>query len=348
MRNPERASLKDIAKLAKVSIRTVSRVVNNSPLVNEETRHRVSKAIQELNYRPHEIARRLSTGTSKTIGLFVPFSTDYVAGDLFFLDIILGISKILNKEDYDLQIFTIDDANQNEDFYLNLYRERRIEGMILTTPCVDDHLVLDLLRHDIPFVLIGRPNEGVLCDYVDNDNVKATSDLIDYLAGLGHSKIAIIAGPPNLTVTQDRIAGYKLGHKLHGLDYVEDYICLSLFTCESGEKETQRLLQLPEPPTAIITGNDFLAVGAITGAKRMGKKIPADLSIISFNDTPLAAYYDPPITTVRAQIMELATKTAEMLLAKLKKTKQKERVVIIPCELVERSSCSAITPRNRC
>jgi len=335
-----RARLKDAAGIAGVSIRTVSRVINNSPEVSANTRARVLDVIKQLNYHPSSLGRRLSAGRSKTIGLNVPLTFDYVASDYFFLDIILGINRILTKNDYDLQIITMDEAGQDGRSCLNLFHEGRIEGLILMDPCVEDRLIAALQAENAPFVLIGRPPDEVLCNYVDNDNVKGAADLVDHLAGLGHEKIAIIAGMPELTVAQDWILGYRIGMRKNHLPERDDYVSHSQFTVESGRYEIGRVLHLTDRPTAVITGNDLLAVGAIRGAREMGVWVPEDLSVVTFNDTPLTRYFAPPITAMHGPITELAMRAADMLLAMLHGGEQ-ERVVVIPCQLTVRDSSSA-------
>lgn len=339
-----RTTIDDVAAMAEVSIKTVSRVVNNEPNVSQRTRVRVLRAIAALDYQPLPSARNLASRRSHLIGLLYDNpSASYVVGIQY------GVLAACERSGYQLLIrpCTYDHAGVVTDV-LSVVHRSHLEGLILTPPLSDSQtLVAALDDAGIDYVRVApgerlSPGRGVYT----NDRA-ACARMTEHLASLGHERIAFILGHPDHAAVATRYQGYRDGLVSAGLPFDEELVSQGLNSFESGIECTRRLLALSSPPTAIFASNDDMAAGVMSGAHEIGLELPQQLSIAGFDDIPLARQTWPPLTTIRQPIFELAQRAAEMLLGRLR-----GRPVVdigsetIESEIVLRSSTGPVRRRT--
>ena len=333
-------TLDEVAKQAGVSRSTVSRVVNNHPNVSATTRSRVEAAIEESSYRPHAVARSLATNKTNILGMVVPESVTKLFTDPYFPLMLRGATEACNRCGYHLilSLFTASiESNVMHD------RFGYVDGVIVANASLDDKLIPSLLEEGLPFVTIGRhPDDRV--NYVDVDNIGGARMAIEHLIRLGHSRIAMISGPPDMTPAQDRLTGYREVMSSHRLPVSDGLVAKGDFTEASGRAAMMQLL--PETPTAVFTASDSMAIGAIKAIRAAGRNVPGDIAIVGFDDIPSALTIDPELTTVRQPIERLGQLAVEMLIslfdgeAAEKGSPSRQRLVL-PTELIVRGSCGS-------
>ncbi len=342
-RKSRRVTSEDVARLAGVSRTTVSLVLNNVPhaRIAPETRQRVLEAARQLGYRPNAAARSLVSQQALAFGLVLCHPPEHVYTDPFLPQVILGITGVLHKTDYRLLVETAPDPSSNE-VYLALAREKRIDGFIISGPRVDDRALLRLHQDGVPIVLLGRlPDVDI--PSVDVDNVRAAYNAVSHLIRLGHRRIGMITnGPLRYTASRDRLLGYRQALERHEIPYDPDLVVEGQFTAESGEAAVERLLALDPPPTALFVASDTVALGALVALRRRGLQIPEDMALVGFDDIPLAAYVDPPLTTVRVPAYELGREAARLLLTLVQGQAPGTTHVVLSTSLVVRLSCGAL------
>jgi LacI family transcriptional regulator len=330
-----RATIEDVAARAGFSIKTVSRVLNREPNVRSQTRDRVLAAAGELAYQPNLSARRLATQRSFVIGLLYDNpDSDYVMG------IQAGALAVCRAQNYHLLIHpccTL--APSLIDEVLSLHRRSTADGLILTQPVSDfEPLISALVDVGIAFVCISqRPGPGAAaCISVDDE--QAAQRMTDHLILLGHTNIGFIMGHPDHGSSHDRLRGFRASLRSHGLPVENAPVEQGLYTFDSGYACAQRLLALTPRPTAIFASDDHMAMGVLTAAYEKGLAVPADLSVCGFDDTPMARYVWPRLTTARQPINEVARLATECLLTHLQGEELKTRRYILESKLVLRES----------
>jgi len=327
-------TIKDVAKLANVSPSTVSRVLADNPRISDPTKQRVYKAMKEMDYHPNAIARSLVSKTTKTIGLILPNSDEDLFVNPFFIQIMRGISHYAQKKGYYIMYTYSNDEDQELEYIASLMNSRRVDGIILPVVRKDDKCIAYLKQADYPFVVIGKPenSQGVL--WVDNDNFHAMNSVVNYLIQKGERKIAFIGGPPTLNVTINRLEGYKKAMENIGVKIDENMIQVAEFTEKSGYDAMKRILR-KEAPTAVVTTDDLIAFGA---SKAISEIPGLNISIIGFNNTPLASYRNPTLSSVDINSEELGYFAVKLLINKLENDKEYINNYIIDTKLVERDS----------
>ncbi|MCG0238910.1 MAG: LacI family transcriptional regulator [Firmicutes bacterium] len=338
------ATIKDVARAAGVSPSTVSRVLAGHPRISQATRERVLQAMQELNYHPNAIARSLVTRTSRTIGLITSRPTEQAFANPFFPEVIRGIGSVLEEEGYNLLLATTHGEDDDYEACMRLFRGRQVDGVILTSSRLGDRLIAALVAEEQPFVLIGRPLDAEgrpvysEAHWVNNDNVAAAQTAVEHLLSLGHRRIGFVNGPPHWVFTYDRLEGYRTALARAGIAYDPDLVLSGHITQQDGGRALERLLSLPDPPTAIVAVDDTLALGVLDAALRRGLRVPEDLAVVGFNDDPITAWTRPTLTTVRIPVFELGVMAARMLVSILRGQPVRPRQVILPCQLIVRAS----------
>lgn len=337
-------TIKDVARIAGVSPSTVSRVLAGNPRISSETQAKVREVLKALNYYPHAGARSLVTGSSRTIGLITSRPTAETFAAPFFPEVIRGIGSVLETEGYNLLISTVQgEANQRE-ACLHLLRSRHVDGVILSLSVLGDELIHALVAEKRNFVLIGRPADadGRLSHpkvhFVNNDNVLAAAVAVEHLVSRGHRRIAFISGPQHWVFCHDRLQGYRQGLQEAGIPFRPELVQVIPTTQADGARACERLLALPDPPTAILAVDDCVALGVLEAALRRGRRIPADLAVAGFNDSPITAWTRPPLTTVRIPVFELGATAARMLVNRLHGIPSRPHQVVLPSQLIARES----------
>ena len=334
-----RATIEDVAARAGLSIKTVSRVLNLEPNVRPQTRERVLAATKELEYHPNLSARRLASKRSFIIGLLYDNpDSDYVMG------IQEGVLAVCRPSDYHLLIHPCrNPAPSLVEEALSLHRRSTVDGLILTQPVADfEPLINALIEADIPFVRLSqRPCAG---DYpcISVDDEQAACRMTDHLISLGHSNIGFIMGHPDHGSAHDRLKGFRASLHAHGIPYDRAPIEQGLYTFDSGYACAKRLLALKPRPTAVFASDDHMAMGVLTAAYERGLAVPTDVSVCGFDDTPMARYVWPPLTTVRQPIVEVARLATECLLNLLQGKEMNTKRYTLECKLVLRGSTGKV------
>jgi DNA-binding LacI/PurR family transcriptional regulator len=334
------ARSQDVATLAGVSRTTVSFVLNDVPgvKISEETRRRVLEAAQQLNYYPTAAARSLASGKTHRIGLILGEGQERLAADAFLPTFLQGVTASVHQRGYLLLIQLAEDVPSHE-AYARLIREQQVDGLILSGPRSDDPLLVELAEDRYPLIFHGRLN-GSQFPCVDVDNQAGARQAVRHLLRLGHRRIGFISNAPlSYSGAQDRFAGYKDALCQQGLDLDEDLVRTGSFVPESGQAAMEKLLDLPERPTAVFAASDVIAMGAMSAIHSAGLRIPEDVAIVGFDDIFLAAQAHPPLTTVRVPAYGLGWTAAEVLISLIEGDKVSS--VTLETELVIRESCGA-------
>jgi LacI family transcriptional regulator len=331
-------TLEEIAVLANVSRSTVSRVINHDPNVKVETRMRVEKVIEQINYHPNLAARSLAGGRTGMIGLLVPMGVSTLFVDPYFSFIVQGVSSACNAANHSAMLWLAEPEYERRTVRQFL-QNHVIDGAIIASTLIDDPLLKVLMQGDLPFILIGRYPENADISYIDVDNVKAAFEIVSYLAGTGYRHIATISGPANMIAGYDRLAGYKMAMCQSDLP-VEDHMMVEADFSEQGGYNAMRQL-LAYRPEAVFVASDTMAIGAMKAAKEAGLRIPEDIGVAGFDDMPFAASSEPPLTTVRQPIQQCGTIAARTLIEMIDHPSATHHHIILPTELVVRSSCLA-------
>lgn len=343
-RNRRRATIRDVAELAGVSQTTVSFVLNGveGVRISEETRQRVLEAARALNYHPDASARRLVRGRTRVIAFVEHHSPQSAQVDPFLAEVLRGLHAAARRHEYHVlfEPLSLSDTDFVERF-TSLVRGRHADGIILSGPRLDDDRLLALRHERVPIVLHGRPPAGDW-PFVDVDNVRGAQIATHHLIQLGHRRIGLITHAPLVyTAAADRMSGYVKALEEAGLPVDERYIQHANFTPESGKQAMAALLDRSPRPTAVFVAGDTVALGAIQAAKEAGLRIPTDLAIVGFDDIPLAAYFDPPLTTVRLPAYGLGWGAGELLIRLLEGDEVASPHILLETELVVRQSCGA-------
>ena len=324
-------TIADVARLAGVSTGTVSNVLGNGAMVRPETRNRVLAAIAQLNYSPNRIAQSLTRQRTDVIGMLVPDVTNP-----FFSELLLGAEVQLEAAGYAVVFGNSRDSDGTQVRYLNSFRERRVDGLIVVLSPDPDGAALEDVASDIPVVLADRSLPGWAGDQVIGDDDKGMEMAITHLVALGHRDVALINGDPRLSTAQRRLRGFEASLRAHGLAPMA--ITSGSFTLDSGLAQAKLLFEGSRRPTAVCAGNDLLALAACTAFAEMGIRVPADVSIVGYDDISYARLVAPRLTTVRQPAQEMGAMAARLLIERLNQGSREGRTVVVQPELVVRGS----------
>ena len=338
---PGKVTIFDVAERAGVSIKTVSRVVNQESNVREQTREKVLSAVRALRYRPNAAARALSGNRSRVVGLVYENAQEFG----YTQDVLNGALGACEAQDYTLLLCPIGLPNADVvERVRDFAGEGRVDGVVLPAPMGDLAEVRGLLSElGVPFAAItpkeSRPEEiNVYCR-----DREATFALTEYLIEQEHRVIGFIAGHPDHGASHERYAGYRDALERHGIPFVSALVRQGYFDFESGKEAAGALLGLAAAPTAIIASNDDMAAGVLFEARERGLSVPDDLSIVGFDDTRIASKVWPPLTTARQPIATMAETATKLLIERLNGAPGRSPEGPFECELVIRES----TARSR-
>jgi LacI family transcriptional regulator len=331
------ATIKDIAKIAGVSVTTVSRALNGYSDVNENTRQKIIEIAKQLNYSPNTLARSLVMNKSKTIGLLVSGLKRESSKDNFTFEVLAGVNQYVGETDYDMILFSTNSTKQREKTYTQLCRERRVDGAILQGIRIDDPYLQEVVESDIPCVLIDIPIESETVGYVTTDNVLGARKAVQHLIDLGHKNIAMINGHEFALVSQKRLEGYRRALLEANLPFYTHWVVDGKFEEEIAEQEALNLLKQYPEITAFFCASDLMALGVIKAVKKLGKRVPEDIAVIGYDDIFLASYSTPPLSTVAQNIFAMGYEAAKLLIEMLE-GKAESHVKILETELKIRES----------
>ena len=333
-----RTTITDIAKQLNISPATVSRSLNNHPAISAKTRDAVIELARKLNYQPNLLALNLLRKRSNTIGVIVPEITSY-----FFSSIISGIQDLLSPLGVNMIIGQSNESYEEEKSIVNTFASIRVDGFLISPSSETknfDHLQM-LTDNNIPLVIFDRDCEGMEVDKVFVDEYKGAFQAVEHLINTGCRQIAHIAGSSTLSTARHRLKAYKDALKLHNIPAKEEYIVESEgFAPEHGIDPTKKLLALPNPPDAIFTINDGVAIGAMYVIKNSGIVIPDQISVIGFDDDPHSSYFKPSLSTVWQPTYEMGMLSARILMKRVNSNNEisKIRVEKLFPELIIRGS----------
>jgi LacI family transcriptional regulator/LacI family repressor for deo operon, udp, cdd, tsx, nupC, and nupG len=329
-------SLNEVAKKAGVSIATVSRVINNNPNVNPETKLKVEKVIKALNFTPNRVAKRLrnKNASSNLLGVLIPDIQNP-----FYVEVLRGIEDIAYEYKYALIMCNFSQDEKKEKLYLDILQSESVDGLIAAPTGEQDQKVINLVKSGLPIVCVDRGLSGVDVDVVLVENRKGAFSAVDHLAKSGYKRIAYISGLPQIPSSQQREKGYNDALVANSLPLDKDLIKYGDSRHESGVKLCQELLDLPSPPDAIFTGNNLITLGALETIHKRGLSIPHDVAIIGFDDMYWSISLNPPLTAVRQPAYEIGKRAAELLIQRITDPKRPTVNMILKTELMIRSSC---------
>jgi len=335
----KRTTIVDVGRLAGVSAKTVSRVLNDEPHVSPAVKQRVREAADALDYHPNVFAQALVRRKSNMIGLIYENpSPSYV------VELQRGVLERLTNERYQLVVIPIRSVQEHAGEVVGMLRSAALDGVVLAPPASDNPIILNQLKD--ARILCARIAPTRMIDVAPSnliDDVAAAREIADYVIGLGHREIAIIRGDPTHASTEARMLGYMQAFSKAGIELRLERIEPGLFTFDSGLAAGRDIFTRGDRPTAILAQNDDMAVGAMMAAREFGLSIPDDVSVVGFDDSEVSRITWPRLTTVRQPVFEMAIAATEMLIAQLEDREVTARITH-PHELLIRES--AAPPRS--
>lgn len=327
------ASIEDVARLAGVSITTVSRVINKLVTVKEKHRLKVLEAIKELKFQPSVFAQRLATGKSNVIALVIP-KYEGVFYSFYALELIRGIGTLCAALKLDL-LLHLTDARAN----LNL---KGVGGIIFADIIGNRQQLEDAIAQGIPCVVINNCLEDLDVSCIAVDNASGAEAAVNYLISLGHKKIAHIAGDTVTQAAAMRLEGYKRALKKNNIHFSERYVFKTDYSRGQARSAAQDMLKMPDPATAVFVASDSMALEVMTAARELGRQIPGDLSIVGFDDNPSGLDAPVALTTVRQPLIKMAEEGVRELNRLMTDKSSKIKKFLLPTELVIRESCKTL------
>lgn len=330
----------DVAKMAGVSVGTVSNTLRQPEVVRPATRQRVDAAIAELGYRPNRVAQSLSNGRTRLIAALLP-----EVANPFFAELVQGFERALSPTQYAVVFATAHEDVDMQQRYLEGFRERRVDGILMVAAADTNVSDIVSLAEAVPLVVVDRTIPGWEGDCVVGDSDAGMEFAVEHLTQLGHRRIALINGEMKLSTARERERAFEHSLSVRGLAPVE--MSQGSFTIESGVAQTDHLLSLGRPPTAIVAGNDLLAMAAVAAATEIGVRVPDALSVVGYDDIPYARLVTPPLTTVRQSTYAMGFEAARLLLGRLEGKQRTSRRLVLRSELVVRRSTTVAPHQHR-
>jgi LacI family transcriptional regulator len=345
-----RTTITDVARTAKVSIQTVSAVFHDKPGISDATRERVRRIIERLHYEPNGLASSLRAQRSPTVGVLIPSITNP-----YFAEFVRGIEDIAHLNRYSVFLCNSDQDPEKETEYLQLLRRHNVAGYLVAYDvnnlAVSGILIQLALQHT-PVVAFGsrqlHKKVNVILTEDEDGSFRITSHLIE----LGHRRIALIQGPahgPGNPVSENRIRGYIRALKSAGIRVLNSYIVPGGFTVADGQNGAERLMKQSPAPTAIVAANDLVAIGAISVLKRLGKRVPDDVSIAGYDNIQMSELVDPPLTTIYQPTYEMGKRAMEAVLTQIQIPGTAGKVIQFEKPLIVRQSTGSpnLSPKKR-
>lgn len=326
-------TIRDVAKRAGVAPITVSRVVNNNGYVTEEKRQRVEAAIRELNYIPNTLGTSLRSKRTLTLALVLSDITNP-----FWTTVARGVEDTANRHGYHIIIGNTDESPQKQEDYLVFLMKKQVDGFLVVPASYQP--LWTLQKHRIPFVVLDRRIPDSSVDSVRSDSVGGAYGLTKHLIGLGHERIAIITGRQDNSTAYDRLVGYRQALFEAGLS-PEEQVYWGEYTQQSGYDCARQALEKEPRPTAIFATNNFIAIGVMRALREAAIRVPEDMSVVAFDDLPLAITIDPFFTVAAQPAYEMGERATQLLLSRLSNdTVSQHQEIILPIEIIVRKSSS--------
>lgn len=329
-----RVTLQQVAKHAGVSTSTASLIVRNNPRISEATRKKVLKSMHELGYVYDRIAANLRSQSSDTVGIII---TDI--SNTFFSEFLIGVHDALDEVGYTVLLGTTFDSVAKQDHLLSTMMEHRVGGLILCPVSESSQNTIERLNEiDTPMVLAVRELPGVNSDYVGIDYPEGARIAVDHLLGKGHKRIALLGGIKESSTWIERMEGYREALSRAGLKVDESLVIDSAPTREGGLEAVLKVLENPNPPTAIFCFSDLIAFGVMQGLMMKGITPGKDIDIVGFDNVPVAEIYHPPLTTISSFPRRIGKEAANLLYQQMEKIEREQQRIILNPELIIRES----------
>ncbi|HNS53030.1 MAG TPA: LacI family DNA-binding transcriptional regulator [Anaerolineae bacterium] len=330
-------TMRDVADRAGVSATTVSHVINGTRFVSEEIRQRVLDAMRQLEYQPNALARSLRLGQTNTLGMIVPDSANP-----FFAEMAHAIEGASFSHGHNVILCNSEGDLSKELVYTNVLMEKQVDGIIFVAAGLSSQHILSIAERSVPVVVVDRGLPDIAVDTVMCDNKGGGYAATAHLIGLGHTRIGCISGPSTLTPSAGRVLGYRQALADSGLPVDENLIQQGDFQYSRSASAMARLLEQPEPPTAVFACNDMMAIAAISVANERGLRVPCELAVVGFDDVALASFISPPLTTVAQPTQQMAEKAIELLLARIDNQALPVQRLLLATHLVVRRSTAPL------
>ncbi|WP_254651168.1 LacI family DNA-binding transcriptional regulator [Streptomyces sp. GbtcB7] len=328
-----KVTMADIAKLAEVSVTTVSHVLNETRFVADEPRRRVLAAVAETGYTPNSVARSIATSTTETIGLALPAMSKPA-----FTDLLVHIEAEVRSTRYSLLLIDTEDDPARELRVVQELHARRVDGVLIAPSKRRAPAMKFLAERGIPTVVIDRFVSKKF-DQVGVENTESTATLVDHLVEVGHRRIAMISGFPGLSTTSERVSGFEKGLERHGLAADPQLMISGHGDEQHANDAVHRLLALPGPPTALITGNNLMTIGAMRALTELDLEVPRDVALAGFDDFPWADLFRPRLTTVAQPSSEIGQTAVQLLVQRIADPERPPRTLRLASRFMHRESC---------
>ncbi|SFC68350.1 LacI family DNA-binding transcriptional regulator [Clostridium uliginosum] len=327
-------SIKDVAREAGVSIATVSRVLNDIDVVNEDTKKKVVDAIKLLGYRPNIIARSLKTQKTKTIGILLPDVSNQ-----FYPEIVRGAEDVSNIYDYNVILCNSDLDVEKEKEYLRVLREKMVDGVLYMSSSLQEEILELINELDLKTVLVETKDKDGRLPSVTIDNIKGCYDSTKYLIGKGLKNIAFVGTEKdNMNAWGDRYIGYENAMKEAGINIDTDLVYFDTIKVKSGYEAVDEFIRRDKKIDGVVCASDDIAMGVINRLREKGYNVPKDVSVIGFNDNYVASVFYPKITTISQPTYDMGSVAMRMLIKLLNQKELEEAHYVLDHELIERES----------
>ncbi len=330
------STISDVARLANVSVATVSRVFSSKPHIREETQKRVLEAAKKLEYHPSRVARTLRVQSSQIIGLIISDIQNP-----FFTALVRAVEDQAYLHNLAIFLCNSDETSQKEELYIDLMLAEKVAGVIITPASESGSKIYKLVQAGVPVVAVDRSITDLDVDTVLLDNISAAFELVNFAIGQGHTRIGAILGSLEITTGRERYQGYKQALERAKLPIDPDLVRLGIPRESLGYEFTQEFLHQKNRPTAIFTGNNLLTVGALRAIHEAGLRIPEDISLFGFDDIQWTSLVTPPLTVVSQPIYQIGQKAVDLILEHIAKPEKPTSRLVFASRLEIRKSISS-------
>jgi LacI family transcriptional regulator len=324
-----------VAEAARVSVATVSAVINGTAIVSPELTARIEAAIRDIGYKRNAIARSLKMGKTRTIGLTVADITNP-----FFTDVVAVLQEVLHRAGYAVMLCSNDEDMEMQDEQIQLLLDRMVDGLIIAPAGDDANLKRILGGTNVPIVLIDRICEGVKADAVILDNQRAVFDATTYMLQLGHRRIGYVSGSLDTSTGRDRLDGYHRALEASGVPFDENLVRFGNFREADAYNASMQLLTQPDRPSAMFSANNLMVIGVMKAIRDIGLSCPEDVSVACFDDFPWADVFRPQLTAVAQPVRAIGEQAAQLILDRLAgRIEDESRRLVLHGRLMIRNSC---------
>jgi LacI family transcriptional regulator len=329
------ATIADVARQAGVSVSTVSHVLNGTRRVAPETAQTVQAVIDAIGYRPNVLARSLKTASSRSVGIAIS-----AIANPYFSDIICAIEAECARLGMMVFLSDTQDDPERELAILDAFHQRRVDGVILAPSADPECRALAQIKSArLPCVLVDRTPDPTF-DQVGVNNHEAMANLVDYVTGLGHRRIGYVGGHPGFQTTLERIAGYRDSLEQRGVSPDERYLVTGSASTESATVAAHALLSLPEPPSAIVAGNNMATIGTMRAIRARGLRVPDDVSVAGFDDFEWADCFEPRLTLIAQPCGDIGERAAALLMERIANPEGTRQTIRLEAKMILRDSCA--------